>query len=314
MANLFVSPIDSLESNINRVLKENNQILWINNVNQMFYIYSATHLNRARVKEELIMNFPDRKEEINLFSLDEFLEKISKQQNKEEKEKSKEEIEEELNTIKNLMKNKANVNNFVLTENFEKIAKAKYNFFAKKGLNPLKCPCDADNEERYCISETCLKDIFKNGKCHCGCYSLEKPSCLVEEEKKEENANEIVVEQKVKEEAKQEEAVVVPSITSLPTTVEEEKIENDVVEEKVEEKAKITGTKNYPEKGMYKMNISFKEYRGKVEITDDEVFFVLNNFSVKTKSKKGLEENKVFVKENLTKMCQKAEEKIKNMA
>ena len=46
------------------------------------------------------------------------------------------------------------------TENIEKIARAKRR----------RCPCDGQNEKRYCISELCRSDIERDGICHCRCY------------------------------------------------------------------------------------------------------------------------------------------------
>ena len=33
-----------------------------------------------------------------------------------------------------------------------------------------RCPCDGQNEKRYCISELCRNDIERDGICHCRCY------------------------------------------------------------------------------------------------------------------------------------------------
>ena len=57
---------------------------------------------------------------------------------------------------------------YVTTPNVEKIAKAKNMMFGENDWS--RCPCDGQNENRYCISETCKKDIEHDGVCHCHCY------------------------------------------------------------------------------------------------------------------------------------------------
>lgn len=57
-------------------------------------------------------------------------------------------------------------------KNKEKIIDAKIRFFGKSALeNDLKeiyrCPCSADDKERYCGSIKCLAEIYNEGKCHC---------------------------------------------------------------------------------------------------------------------------------------------------
>ena len=76
----------------------------------------------------------------------------------------------EIEKIKSMMIGQAERRNLKTTKNFEKIANAKYICFSSHDKNPLMCPCDANNEERFCISERCMKDIEQNGVCHCGCY------------------------------------------------------------------------------------------------------------------------------------------------
>lgn len=51
------------------------------------------------------------------------------------------------------------------TEYFDKIIKAK----ERLGFE-LSCPCDPKNEKRYCVSDLCIRDIKKNGTCHCNCW------------------------------------------------------------------------------------------------------------------------------------------------
>lgn len=57
---------------------------------------------------------------------------------------------------------------YATTGNVEKIAKAKNMMFGEKDWK--RCPCDGKNENRYCISETCKKEIERDGICHCRCY------------------------------------------------------------------------------------------------------------------------------------------------
>lgn len=70
----------------------------------------------------------------------------------------KEELREQLLAL-------ARKNGLEPTEYFDKIVKAKEHF----GLT-LRCPCDRDNEDRYCISELCKSDIEKDKTCHCCCW------------------------------------------------------------------------------------------------------------------------------------------------
>lgn len=61
----------------------------------------------------------------------------------------------------------AKANGYKLTDNKEKIARAKANFF---GVDNWRCcPCDP-NSTRACISERCHEEIRENGLCHCRLY------------------------------------------------------------------------------------------------------------------------------------------------
>lgn len=78
--------------------------------------------------------------------------------------------EEEILCMKiyNNIKQKAEENNFDLTSNAMKIAKVKLKFF---GLSEWqRCPCDRDNNLRFCCSDKCKFDIEETGTCHCNCY------------------------------------------------------------------------------------------------------------------------------------------------
>ena len=51
------------------------------------------------------------------------------------------------------------------TEHFDKIVRAK----ERLGFD-LKCPCDPNNSERYCVGDLCMSDILEKGTCHCNCW------------------------------------------------------------------------------------------------------------------------------------------------
>lgn len=61
----------------------------------------------------------------------------------------------------------AKANKYELTEDAEKIANAKLNFFGESKWS--KCPCDPDSD-RACISKHCKEDIERDGVCHCNLY------------------------------------------------------------------------------------------------------------------------------------------------
>lgn len=50
-------------------------------------------------------------------------------------------------------------------QNLDKIVNAKIRFF--KDGDYTRCPCDADNPERYCGSALCISDVVTKGHCHC---------------------------------------------------------------------------------------------------------------------------------------------------
>lgn len=58
------------------------------------------------------------------------------------------------------------------TENIEKVARAKIRMFGEDSWQ--RCPCDGENQERYCISDLCRSDIERDGICHCRCYAKVK--------------------------------------------------------------------------------------------------------------------------------------------
>ena len=62
-------------------------------------------------------------------------------------------------------------------KNKNKIINAKILLFGKGDVK--RCPCDAQNPERYCGSLRCLADIQNNGHCHCNLFHLKdkKDAC-----------------------------------------------------------------------------------------------------------------------------------------
>lgn len=74
---------------------------------------------------------------------------------------------EELETrIRNL----AEEHNVDINEkNIKKIINAKFMLFGNENNDQalFKCPCDANNTERGCISKVCLNDVMTTGTCHC---------------------------------------------------------------------------------------------------------------------------------------------------
>ena len=73
-----------------------------------------------------------------------------------------------METILDKMLNNCSEYGYEPTENIEKIARAKNMMFGEAEWS--RCPCDGNNEARYCLSELCRSDIEKNGICHCRCY------------------------------------------------------------------------------------------------------------------------------------------------
>ncbi|MBE6453592.1 MAG: hypothetical protein E7017_01735 [Alphaproteobacteria bacterium] len=65
------------------------------------------------------------------------------------------------------IKNAAKSNGYQLTDNVEKIARAKNAFFGSTKW--ARCPCDPESD-RACISKRCRQDIADHGVCHCNLY------------------------------------------------------------------------------------------------------------------------------------------------
>lgn len=56
--------------------------------------------------------------------------------------------------------------------NVDKILNAKMMLF--KDSNTLRCPCDAQNQNRYCGSALCIHDTVAKGHCHCNMFFAKK--------------------------------------------------------------------------------------------------------------------------------------------
>lgn len=61
---------------------------------------------------------------------------------------------------------------YYCSDNSVKIARAKKALFGIEEWQ--RCPCDAKDETRFCISNQCQKDIENDGHCHCNCYFKEE--------------------------------------------------------------------------------------------------------------------------------------------
>ncbi len=81
---------------------------------------------------------------------------------------SPEELEKTAAEIELLMLKNCEEEGLLPTQNLPKIAKAKARFFGKD--NWRRCPCDAQNDARFCTSTKCWEDIREKGVCHCNCY------------------------------------------------------------------------------------------------------------------------------------------------
>lgn len=73
------------------------------------------------------------------------------------------EVSEVVEKIKEL----ADRNGFDVTDNIEKIARAKNRMFGDEWQT---CPCDRDNQERFCCSQLCQSDVRSKGVCHCNLF------------------------------------------------------------------------------------------------------------------------------------------------
>ena len=71
------------------------------------------------------------------------------------------------------IKNVAKLYNFDI-KNKDKILNAKLLIF--KDGNIHRCPCDADNPNRFCGSAQCIADVVYKGHCHCSLFWLKNKS------------------------------------------------------------------------------------------------------------------------------------------
>ena len=67
------------------------------------------------------------------------------------------------------IKTLAKIMNFDLN-NVDKVLRAKKMLFSAENLH--RCPCDAQNPNRFCGSIQCMNDIINKGHCHCHMYYL----------------------------------------------------------------------------------------------------------------------------------------------
>ena len=61
-------------------------------------------------------------------------------------------------------------------KNLDKIVNAKMRFFDDN--ERLRCPCDADNPDRYCGSARCIADVVYKGHCCCRLFWSKKEPLL----------------------------------------------------------------------------------------------------------------------------------------
>lgn len=59
-------------------------------------------------------------------------------------------------------------------ENLKKVVNAKMMLFGRYHEDVKRCPCDADNPERYCGSVRCIADVVNDGHCHCNLFHRPK--------------------------------------------------------------------------------------------------------------------------------------------
>lgn len=79
----------------------------------------------------------------------------------------------QLRKIKSKIQTVAKRNGFDV-KNADKIIRAKLMIFKEGDVS--RCPCDAQNPERYCGSYQCKKDTLTNGHCHCNLFHKRTPS------------------------------------------------------------------------------------------------------------------------------------------
>ena len=62
------------------------------------------------------------------------------------------------------------------TKNVRPIVMAKIRAFGDGNVH--RCPCDADNPDRYCGSARCIADVVYQGHCHCNLFHSKKEPLL----------------------------------------------------------------------------------------------------------------------------------------
>ncbi len=69
----------------------------------------------------------------------------------------------------------AKENNWEVNEvSLDAIVMAKLKNFGLENWGP--CPCDANNNQRYCGSPLCVEEVKENGVCVCGLFKLPENS------------------------------------------------------------------------------------------------------------------------------------------
>lgn len=85
------------------------------------------------------------------------------------------------NKIRLLIKKTAKKYNFEI-KNEDKILNAKFLLF--KNDDVKRCPCDANNPDRFCGSAQCIADVVYKGHCHCSLFWSKKEPLLKDNEMK----------------------------------------------------------------------------------------------------------------------------------
>lgn len=84
-----------------------------------------------------------------------------------------------LTRIRYIIKRTAKKYNFEI-KNESKITNAKFLLF--KNDNVKRCPCDANNPDRYCGSAQCIADVVYKGHCHCNLFHSKKEPLLKDDD------------------------------------------------------------------------------------------------------------------------------------
>lgn len=77
---------------------------------------------------------------------------------------------DDIEIIKENILKEASINNLGVTENIDKIAKAKLRFFGVDEWH--RCPCySKEDTEHGCGKPACLETIKQDGICHCRLFT-----------------------------------------------------------------------------------------------------------------------------------------------